>query len=97
MDAILLYAAHRPVFVADAYSRRVLARHRLLPDTAGYEDARAFVESHLPSDPALFSEFHALLVAVGKAHCRTVPRCGTCPLGRDLASASRRRRGGATG
>ena len=97
VDAILLYAAHRPVFVADAYSRRVLARHRLLPDTAGYEDARAFVESHLPSDPALFNEFHALLVAVGKAHCRTVPRCGTCPLRRDLASASRRRRGGATG
>lgn len=83
-DAILLYAAHRPVFVADAYARRVLARHRLLPRGAGYEAARAFLEAHLPSDPALFSEFHALLVAVGKSHCRTVPRCERCPLRFDL-------------
>jgi endonuclease-3 related protein len=85
VDAILLYAAHRPVFVADAYARRVLARHRLLPPAAGYEEARAFLEAHLPSDPALFNEFHALLVAAGKAHCRSVPLCDTCPLRPDLA------------
>lgn len=84
VDAILLYGAHRPVFVADAYARRVLARHRLLAPRAAYEPARAFVEAHLPSDPALFNEFHALLVAVGKAYCRTVPRCGECPLRFDL-------------
>ncbi|MBI2156797.1 MAG: endonuclease III domain-containing protein [Candidatus Rokubacteria bacterium] len=83
-DAILLYAAHRPVFVADAYARRVLARHRLLPRRAGYEEARAGVEAHLPSDPALFNELHALLVAVGKAHCGAVPRCDDCPLRFDL-------------
>jgi endonuclease-3 related protein len=83
-DAILLYAAGRPTFVADAYARRVLARHRLLPRGAGYEAARALLEAHLPSDPALFNEFHALLVAVGKSHCRTVPRCEGCPLRFDL-------------
>jgi len=84
VDAILLYAAGRPVFVADAYARRVLARHRLLRGDASYEDARAFVEAHLPSDPALFNEFHALLVAVAKSHCRTLPHCEGCPLRRDL-------------
>ena len=84
-DAILLYAAHRPVFVADAYARRALARHGLLPARASYEDARAFLEAHLPSDPALFNEFHALLVALGKHHCRTTARCEACPLGFDLA------------
>jgi endonuclease-3 related protein len=83
-DAILLYAAGRPVFVADAYARRVLARHRLLGRRATYEEARAFVEAHLPSDPALFNEYHALLVAVGKLHCRPVPRCEACPLRFDL-------------
>jgi endonuclease-3 related protein len=83
-DAILLYAAGRPVFVADAYTRRVLVRHRLLPPGAGYEQARAFLEAHLPSDPALFNEFHALLVAVAKAHCRTTAHCGGCPLQEDL-------------
>jgi endonuclease-3 related protein len=85
VDAILLYAAGRPVFVADAYVRRVLGRHRLLARDAGYEEARAVVETHLPSDPALFNELHALLVAVGKAYCRTVPLCGECPLRFDLA------------
>jgi endonuclease III related protein len=85
VDAILLYAAGRPVFVADAYTRRVLARHRLLPPGAGYEAARELLEAHLPSDPELFNEFHALLVAVAKSHCRTVPRCATCPLRGDLA------------
>ena len=83
-DAILLYAAARPVFVADAYTRRVLARHRLLPRGVDYETARAFLEAHLPSDPALFNEFHALLVAVAKSHCRTIPLCGSCPLRFDL-------------
>lgn len=83
-DAILLYAAGRPVFVADAYVRRVLARHGLVPPGAGYEAVRARVEAHLPSDPALFNELHALLVAVGKSHCRAVPRCAECPLRYDL-------------
>jgi len=84
VDAILLYAAGRPVFVADAYARRVLARHRLLPARADYETARAFVEAHLPSDPALFNELHALLVTAGKTHCRAVPVCADCPLRPDL-------------
>ena len=84
VDAILLYAAGRPVFVADAYARRVLARHRLVGRAASYEETRAFAEAHLPSDPALFNELHALIVAVGKSHCRTVPLCETCPLRFDL-------------
>ena len=83
-DAILLYAAGRPVFVADAYTRRVLERHRLLPRGSRYEATRLFLEAHLPSDPALFNEFHALLVAAAKAHCRTVARCHGCPARPDL-------------
>lgn len=84
VDAILLYAVGRPVFVGDAYARRVLARHGLLPRGAGYEQARGFVEAHLPSDPVLFNELHALLVAVAKIHCRIVARCDGCPLRFDL-------------
>jgi endonuclease-3 related protein len=83
-DAILLYAAGRPVFVVDAYARRVFARHRLIPPDTRYETVRAFAERHLPSDPRLFNEYHALLVAVGKRYCRTVPRCAECPLRPDL-------------
>ena len=67
VDAILLYAADRPVAVADASTRRLLARHRLIRANANYETTRAFLEAHLPSDPALLKEFHALIVAAGKA------------------------------
>lgn len=83
-DAILLYAGGRPVFVVDAYTRRVLARHRLVPPAIGYEALRGLLERHLPRDPALFNEYHALLVAVGKRYCRSRPLCEACPLRFDL-------------
>ncbi|HEX9125572.1 MAG TPA: endonuclease III domain-containing protein [Methylomirabilota bacterium] len=83
-DAILLYALDRPVFVADAYTRRVLSRHRMVPADIGYEALRRYLETHLPGDSALFNELHALLVAVAKSHCRARPRCEGCPLRFDL-------------
>jgi endonuclease-3 related protein len=93
VDAILLYAAHRPTFVADAYARRVLSRHGLLPSGIGYEEARAYLEAHLPSDPALFNEFHALLVAAGKAERRDArPRRVTVARSRAGSSRGARRR-----
>jgi len=81
VDAILLYAAHYPHFVADAYSRRVLARHGFVSAAAGYHETQAFLHAHLPLRASLFNEFHALLVEVGKKHCRPQsPRCAGCPL-----------------
>jgi len=102
-DAIALYAAGRPVFVVDAYTRRILARHRLVAPDADYAAVQALVMTHLPHDPALFNEYHALLVRVGKEHCRARPRCDGCPLRFDLrgqlpqASPGRRRGPGAAG
>jgi endonuclease-3 related protein len=84
-DAILLYAGRHPVFVADAYTRRVLSRHALLPATASYESAQEFLHHHLPADQAMFNECHALLVEVAKRYCqRQVARCEDCPLRRFL-------------
>jgi endonuclease III related protein len=81
VDAIMLYAGGQPYFVADAYTRRVLIRHALLPEEAGYSLAQRFLHSHLPADSKLFNEYHALLVEVGKRHCkRSVPQCPGCPL-----------------
>jgi len=81
VDAILLYAAQRPLFVADAYTRRVLVRHGLLSAAAGYHETQEFLHAHLPRDARLFNEFHALLVEVGKKHCKPqCPRCVGCPL-----------------
>lgn len=85
VDAILLYAGRQPFFVADAYSRRILARHGLVPERAGYAAAQEFVHRHLRRDPDVYNEFHALLVEVGKRYCRRqTPRCEACPLERFL-------------
>ena len=84
-DCILLYAAASPAFVADAYARRILARHGLVPFDAPYAAVGAEALAHLPPDPSLQGELHALLVSVGKQFCRTVPRCEACPLAPDLS------------
>lgn len=80
-DAILLYAGRRPWFVADAYTRRILARHGWLAADSGYEAAQELLHRLLPRDWRMFNEFHALLVETGKRHClRAEPRCAGCPL-----------------
>jgi endonuclease III related protein len=81
-DSILLYAAGRPVFVVDAYTRRFMMRHGWIGADAGYDDvARVFTE-RLPRSARLYNEYHALIVALGKNFCRPRPRCGECPLRR---------------
>jgi endonuclease III related protein len=80
-DAILLYAGEHPVFVVDAYARRLLERHGLTKAGAGYEELRRLFENALPRHPALYNEFHALIVHAGKNYCRARnPRCGECAL-----------------
>ncbi len=79
-DAIILYAGALPTFVVDAYTARILHRHRLIDADADYEQIKDLFESNLPLDPELFNEYHALLVNVGKLHCRPRPRCAGCPL-----------------
>ncbi len=80
-DSILLYALEKPVFVVDAYTRRVLARHSLIPWDASYEEIQTLLMQNLPQDVALFNEYHALFVAVGKSLCqKRYPQCHRCPL-----------------
>jgi len=84
-DAILLYAGGLPVFVADAYTRRILSRHGLIAGDADYDSARQFLHQHLPPDGAVYNEFHALLVEAAKQFCRRNEiRCEECPLARFL-------------
>lgn len=84
-DAILLHAAGRPVVVVDAATRRVLSRHRLVPPGIRYDALQALLMDHLPRDPALFDEYHALLVRAAQEYCRaSVARCAACPLRFDL-------------
>ena len=79
-DDILLYAFARPVFVIDAYTRRIFARLGLVEGREDYEELRQLFESRLDSDVSLFNEYHALIVAHGKDICRPRPRCMHCRL-----------------
>ncbi|MEO0108516.1 MAG: hypothetical protein ABIK62_05015, partial [candidate division WOR-3 bacterium] len=73
-------ALGKPCFVVDAYTRRVLARHRVVDSRASYDQVQALFEQSLPRDARLYGEYHALLVRLAKTYCRTRPRCSSCPL-----------------
>ncbi|MBN2130962.1 MAG: endonuclease III domain-containing protein [Sedimentisphaerales bacterium] len=79
-DSILLYALNRPVFVVDTYTARVMVRHGLVEPEIDYQQLQDLFESHLEPDVALFNEYHALLVRVGKEFCKPKPKCPACPL-----------------
>lgn len=93
-DAILLYALGHPVPVADEYLRRIVERHGLLThpperNRKGYASLVTLTREGFAGDPEsrrgeFFNEFHALTVAVGKAHCGRTARCAGCPLEADL-------------
>lgn len=79
-DAILLYAGHRPTFVVDAYTKRVLRRHHIIWSDAEYANVQRLFHEAIAPEPRIYNEYHALLVAVGKKHCRSRARCDGCPL-----------------
>jgi endonuclease-3 related protein len=81
-DDILLYALHRPVFVIDAYTRRLFSRLGLIKGDESYEVLRAGMEAALGPDVPLYNEYHALIVRHAKEVCQTRPRCEACCLRR---------------
>ena len=89
-DDILVYAFARPVFVVDAYARRILSRYGWAKEDEPYEALSGAVARALGRDAAILGEFHALLVEHGKRHCRATPRCSGCPLGARCRTAAPR-------
>lgn len=79
-DSIVLYAAEKPVFVIDAYTRRILDRIGLKPAGGKYTDYQVLFTRNLPADVRMFNEYHALLVRLGKEVCRPKPLCAVCCL-----------------
>jgi len=78
--SIILYAANKPIFVIDAYTRRIINRIGLAPDSNSYAAYQNLFMHNLPADTQLFNEYHALLVCLGKSVCRTNPFCHQCCL-----------------
>ena len=79
-DSILLYGLRKPIFVVDAYTRRILSRHGMVSEKATYEEIQRLFMSHLLLDEKLFNEYHALFVHLGKTVCKKMPKCDICPL-----------------
>lgn len=80
-DSIILYAANKPTFVIDAYTKR--AMHRIDPDISeriDYDELRGYFQKRLERNLALYKDFHAQFVELGKNHCKTKPICTNCPL-----------------
>ena len=80
-DSMLLYALNRPIFVVDAYTKRILLRHRFTGEDTGYDKIQNLFMQNLKSGVKLFNEYHALLVKLGKEFClKRMPKCEICPL-----------------
>jgi len=79
-DSILLYALEKPVFVIDAYTKRIFSRHGLLPLDGSYASYQKLFMENLPPDVRLYNEYHALLVHLGNRFCKPKPLCAECAL-----------------
>ena len=80
-DSILLYAGGYPVFVVDAYTKRIFSRQKLLSEDADYHTVQKIFAENLKKDAQLYNEYHALIVRLGKDFCKkTNPKCEICPI-----------------
>ena len=79
-DSILLYAGNKPIFVVDAYTRRILSQHNLIKADATYSEMQNYFMDNLENKVRLFNEYHALLVRLGKEICKSKPNCRICPI-----------------
>ena len=80
-DSILLYALDKPIFVIDAYTRRIFNRLGIIEGNEEYDEIRHIFEKNLPKDLEVYKEYHALIVELGKHYCKKRnPMCEKCPL-----------------
>jgi endonuclease-3 related protein len=80
VDSILCYACEMPVFVVDAYTKRICERYGLVGPEAKYDDIQAFFTANIPRDVPLYNDFHAQIVHLGNAVCSPTPACDACPI-----------------
>ena len=80
-DAILLYALDKPIFVVDAYTKRIFLRHSVIDKKTDYNGIQELTHRCMPKEVKVFNQFHALIVETAKSYCKkTKPLCQECPL-----------------
>lgn len=80
VDSILLYACNKPIFVVDAYTKRIFSRWGLIDEKATYSAIQDFFMENLPRDVEIYNDFHAQIVHLGHLVCKTTPNCNHCPI-----------------
>lgn len=84
VDSILLYAFNQPIFVVDAYTRRIMSR--IYKKDFDYDTLQELFMKNLKQDQSIFKEYHALLVEHAKRVCKKESNCQECSLKRDCKS-----------
>ena len=79
-DSIILYSSQNPIFVVDAYTKRIFSRHGLVDEEDDYPAIQKLFTDNLEPNEKIFNEYHALIVKLAKEHCRVKPQCEECPL-----------------
>lgn len=80
-DSIILYAGNKPIFVVDAYTKRIFSRLGYFDKNSSYDEVQNFFTKNLVQDLYIFNEFHALIVCLGQSFCKSSnPLCSSCPL-----------------
>jgi endonuclease-3 related protein len=79
-DSIVLYAAEKPVFVIDAYTKRIMHRLGITPENISYNELQKYFEKRVPKNIKIYKDFHAQFVELGKNYCKKKPACNECPL-----------------
>ena len=86
-DSMILYAGNKPVFVVDAYTKRIFTRLNKLKSQT-YDELQGLLHKNLEKDSKLFNEYHALIVKHAKEHCKKIPSCENCCLKDSCKSAT---------
>lgn len=80
VDSILLYACNKPIFVVDAYTKRIFSRYGIIKENFTYGDIQSFFIENLPQNIEMYNDFHAQIVHLGNKICKTQPECNICPI-----------------
>jgi endonuclease-3 related protein len=79
-DSIMLYAAGKPIFVIDAYTKRIMKRIYKIEKEMDYDSLQDSITSKIPKNIKLYKDFHAQFVELGKNYCKSTPKCTECPI-----------------
>jgi endonuclease-3 related protein len=80
VDSILLYACNKPIFVVDAYTKRIFSRYGLINEDMSYGSIQEFFMRNVPEDIQIYNDYHAQIVLLGQSVCKRDPKCESCPI-----------------